>query len=385
MRYQCFLFCIKYLRGVIISILKINLNELRLNIKRYRTQLNKNQKFCAVVKANAYGLGVRVISREINELVDYFAVSSAEEFWEIKNIVSKPVLILDPIYENITKLAQDNCEFCVSNFKQLQLIINLADVNNKLKFKLHLAFNTGMNRFGFNSENEIVECFKLLEKTQNVTISGVFSHFYAGDNEYFAEIQSIKFLKLRNFLSKKIEINTIVFHIANTSGFENQINFDMIRIGIGLFLFNNNSVFELESNIVEIQSLKKGDCAGYGRAFIATQNTKVAVVAIGYADGVLRKIAGRGSVLVNGCFCKVLAVCMDSIIIDISNTNAELGDKVTLIGENSGSKIFVCDFASWCDTIDYEIMTRISNRVKRVYIGGGVHADHNRKISCKKT
>ena len=385
MIYQCFLFCIKYHRGVIISILKINLDELRLNIKRYRTQLNKNQKFCAVVKANAYGLGARVISREINELVDYFAVSSEEEFLEIKNIVSKPILLLDPIYENITKLAQYNCEFCVSNFKQLQLIISLAKINNCLNFRLHLAFNTGMNRFGFNSEKEILECFKLLEKTQNIAINGIFSHFYAGNDKYFAEIQSMKFIKLGKLLSEKIRINAIIFHIANTSGFGNQINFDMIRIGIGMFLFNNNSVFELESNIIEIQALKKGDCAGYGRVFIATQNTRVAVVAIGYADGVLRKIAGRGFVLVNGCFCKVLAVCMDSIIIDISKANAKLGDKVTLIGENMGSKIFVCDFASWCDTIDYEIMTRISNRVKRVYIGGRVHADHNRKISCKKT
>ena len=106
---------------------------------------------------------------------------------------------------------------------------------------------------------------------------------------------------------------------------------------------------------------------------------KIAVVAIGYADGVFRRLAGRGLVLIKGKFCKILAVCMDSIIVDVSEVKVVLNDKVTLIGKNGTAEIFVCDFALWCDTIEYEIMTRISKRVKRVYIGGR-DANHNRKV-----
>lgn len=382
---QCFLFCIKYVRGVIISILKIRLDELRENIKRYKLEMKKGQKFCAVVKADAYGLGSKIISKEIDDIVDYFAVSSADEFFSINKIVSRPILLLDPIYKNITKLAKSGCEFCLSNFTQLNKIIYYAKKNNLVKFKLHIAVNTGMNRFGFNTKKEIIKCFNLIKKTQNISIIGIFSHFYAGNDRYFADLQSKRFLEYWQFLIQDKLDRNLIFHIANTSGFENQKCFEMVRIGIGMFLNNNNTIFSLESKIIEMQKLKAGDCVGYGRGFIASKTTTVAVVAIGYADGVFRKIAGHGFVLVCGKFCKVLAVCMDSLIIDVTGVNICIGDKVTLIGENSGSKIFICDFASWCDTIEYEIMTSISSRVKRVYLGGTTNANNNRQISSKKT
>lgn len=369
---------------MVISVLKVNLNIIRENIKNYREKLKPWQKFCAVVKADAYGFGAKKICREIDDLVDYFAVSSKEEFMSIKNIVSKPILLLEPIYENITKIARHGCEFCVSNVTQLNTIYSIALKNKNIKFKLHLAINTGMNRFGLNDKNDVLEIIRKVQKTQNISIFGVFSHFYCGNQENFVNLQSKKFLEFKKFLYEITNTKNITFHISNTSGFEFCHEFDMVRIGIGMYLFNNKDCFSLESKIVEIQNLKKGETAGYGRAFLAIQNTKVAVVNIGYADGVMRNISGRGFVLVNGNFCKILAVCMDSIIIDITNVNAGLEDDVILIGKSGGKQIFVCDFALWCDTIDYEIMTRISGRVKRVYLGGKTNANYNRKVSCKK-
>ena len=306
-------------------------------------------------------------------------MSSAEEFYEIKPHVSKPILLLDPIYENITRLAGCGCEFCVSNLTQLKLYLTLAKEQIKIKFNIHLAFNTGMNRFGFNSNQEIMQCFDLIKKTQNISIIGIFSHFFAGNIRKFAKMQVDKFNGLKSFLADKIDTSHLIFHISNTAGFVNECGFDMCRIGLGMFLNNNKSIFSLEAKIIEIQHLKKGETIGYGGSLFVAKKTDVAVVAIGYADGVFRRIAGRGLVLVRGKFCKVLAVCMDSIIVDVTDVKVTKKDKVTLIGKNGAEEISACDFALWCDTIEYEIMTRISKRVKRIYIGGK-YANHNRKI-----
>ena len=154
----------------------------------------------------------------------------------------------------------------------------------------------------------------------------------------------------------------------------------MVRIGIGMFLKYNKNTIELKSKIIEIQNLKQGETTGYSLGFISENNIKVAVVSIGYADGVLRRIAGRGFVLINEKFCKILAVCMDSIIVDVTNVSVKLCDDVTLIGKSEDKQIFICDIANWCDTIEYEILTRISKRVKRVFVGGTAYANHNRKI-----
>lgn len=362
------------------SILKIDLNKIIENIKAYKTQLNSEVRFCAVVKADAYGLGSRRICRAINDYVDYFAVASKREFFMIKNQVSKPILILDPIYKNITILAKRNCEFCVSNFIQLKKFLSLAKRNKNVIYQIHLAFNTGMNRFGFCDKEMILELINILQKTQNIIIKGIFSHFLIGNNKIIAKNQMDKLKSLKRFLSSKIDVNNIIFHISNTSGFEFGKNFDMVRIGLGMFLNNNNYIFSLTSKIIEIQNVKKSCSVGYGLNFVADKNMRVAVVAIGYADGVSRAVAGKGFVLINGACSKILAVCMDSIIVDVSAVEVNVLDEVVLIGKSGDKQIFVCDIASWCDTIDYEIMTRLSWRIKRVYIGGNINANHHGKI-----
>ena len=129
-----------------------------------------------------------------------------------------------------------------------------------------------------------------------------------------------------------------------------------------------------------MQNLKPNQTAGYGLGFVAKSQTKIAVVSIGYADGIFRSISGKGYVLVNGEFAKILSVCMDSIIIDVTGMDVKLCDTVTIFGTNGTNQIFVCDIASWCDTIEYEIIARLSKRIKRVYIGGNINANNNREI-----
>ncbi len=362
------------------AILKIDINCIRENINEYKIRLGENKKFCAVVKADCYGLGAKKVCKEIDDLVDYFAVSSESEFLEINSVVTKPVLILDPIYENITKLARLNCEFCVSNFVQFEKILKLAKRNKNVLYKIHLKINTGMNRFGFADKNEIIETFNIIQKTQNISIIGVFSHFYMGNNEDIANFQIKRFEAIKFCLSQKIDISKIIFHISNTDGFEFGKNFDMVRIGLGMFLKYNKNTIELKSKIIEIQNIKAGETAGYSLGFIAKKDTKIGVFSAGYADGIFRKIAGRGSVLVNGEFCKILAVCMDSSLIELSNVTATLCDDVVFLGKSKDKQIFVCDIALWCDTIEYEILTSFSKRVKREYVKGASYANHNRKV-----
>lgn len=347
--------------------------------------MSKNQKFCAVIKADAYGLGAQKVCKEIDDLVDYFAVSSEEEFMEIMPMSTKPILLLDPVYKNITKLAKFGCEFSVSNWIGFDKMLKQASKNKDVIFKLHLIYNTGMNRFGFKNKIDIAKIFKMVEKTQNISILGVFSHFYQGNHQNFVKRQSELLTDLKQFLAKYFDVSKIIFHISSTDGFELNRDFDMVRIGIGMFCFNNNQVFSLESQIVEFQEVKTKQSVGYNRVFLASSGTRVAIVKIGYADGVFRSIQGKGYFLVNGKFCKVLAVCMDTTIIDVTNVDAKLLDTVTITGKNNDMQIFICDMAKFCDTISYEIMTRISKRVKRVYVGGKTNASNHRKIQSEKT
>ena len=382
---QCFFYCHKIARGDFISTLVINILQIRKNILEYKSKLRNDKKFCAVVKANAYGMGLEEIVSEIDDLVDYYAVSCEDEFFRVRKHTKKNVIILDPIYENITNLAKQNCEFCVSNFKQFELFFNLSKMNLNIEFKIHIAFNTGMNRFGFVDENEILRIFDIVKKTQNISIFGVFSHFYQGNDKFLSILQSYRFSKLKDKLVAKFDLTNTIFHISNTSGFCFETQFDMVRIGLGMLLNKNQQCFNLKSKIIEIQNLKSGDTAGYGLKFLASKNMRVAVVSIGYADGVMRKISGRGCVLINGKRCLILAVCMDSIIVDVTNVQAEILNDVIVCGKDGEDEISICEIAAWCDTIEYEIMTNISNRVVRVYIGGTKDANNNGKISCTKT
>ena len=362
------------------SILEIDLDGIIDCIKEYKRRLSKKQKFCAVVKADCYGLGSRKICKAIDLYVDYFAVASRGEFFYIRKFVTKPILLLDPIYKNITILAKKGCEFCVSNLFQLKQIERFAKRNKDIIYKIHIAINTGMNRFGFLGFCELDNLLNIIQKTQNIKICGVFSHFYCGNNKILSKNQIFKLERIKKFLSSKIDISNIIFHISNTSGFENCRGFDMVRIGLGMFLKHNKQNISLKSKIVELQNLKPNQTAGYGLGFVAKSQTKIAVVSIGYADGIFRSISGKGYVLVNGEFAKILSVCMDSIIIDVTGMDVKLCDTVTIFGTNGTNQIFVCDIASWCDTIEYEIIARLSKRIKRVYIGGNINANNNREI-----
>ncbi len=365
--------------------LTVNLDLIRKNIEEIKSNLSPKTKFCLVVKSNAYGLGAREIVRQFAGLVDCFAVSCKSEFLQAKRITTKSILLLDPVYENITKLARQNAVFCVSNFESLQKILNSAKRNKTLNFCVQIAINTGMNRFGFKKKSDIILAIQKIKKVQNISIFGVFSHYFASLSENFVKIQFLKFKEVKQIFDENFENFKPVFSIAASSAVWQKNHFDMVRVGLAAFSDGRFETVKLVAKILDFQDLKRGESAGYDACFVAEKDTKIAVVSIGYGDGIFRKLAGRGYCLINDKFCKIVAVCMDSILVDITGVCCKIYDDAILIGKDKDNQIFTCDLAEWCDTIEYEILTHISARVKRKYVGGQSHANYYWKISSEKT
>lgn len=349
-----------------ISTLNIYISEIKNNINLIKSKLEKNQKYCFVAKANCYGLGIK-LCKFIDDEVDCYAVSSAGEFYKLKRYTKKEIIILDPVYENITKLAKSGVVFTVSNFDALSKIIR-ASKNKKLNFKVYIAVNTGMNRFGFNTWAEVSKVINQIKKTQNISILGVFSHIYDAKNRICVGVQKIKFDKILKQISKDYK-GSLTYHLQATDAtMLSKNHYSLVRIGLGNYTDKYFSSIKLTSKVVEIHKLKVGETAGYGGIFIAEKPSVLATIAIGYGDGLFRKIVGKGKVLIGGNYCKVVAVCMDAILVDVTNIKTKIGDEVTLIGRQGKNQIFICDLANWCDTIDYEIIVRLSSRIKRKYI-----------------
>lgn len=349
-----------------ISVLEVNIFAIKNNLSEIKRLLNYNQKLCMVAKANCYGLGSRKLCKELNDFVDYYAVSSAKEFFEIRGFVSKPIVILDPIYSDIKRIVRAGAELTISNLESLQKIVDIAEEIN-YKIKIHLAINTGMNRFGFKTKKEISDAVNYIKKTQNIVISGVFSHYFDAKSEENANFQFRRFMEIKQYLLKEFGLNTI-YHLASSDGILYRNGFDMVRTGMILYSDKKYQTITLKSRVIDIQSLNKNETAGYGAIFKADKFSKIAVVGIGYGDGIFRNIVNKGYVLINNKYAKIVAVCMDTILVDITNIETHIYDEVIIIGKSKDKQIFICDVASWCDTIDYEIIVRLSDRVERKYI-----------------
>lgn len=344
-----------------ISILEVDESAIKKNCLRAK-QICKGQKICAVIKANCYGLGADKIIKVIESEVDFFAVSSAAEFFAARKFTDKPILILCPVYENLPRLIECGARLTISNGESLAAVLAAAKLSKKI-CRVHICLNTGMNRFGIKDKSRFLRTVKLISGEKNIVIEGVFSHFHSAENELLTQAQLTSFGKMLEGFPLGFQT---IFHIA-ASGAMHQNCYDMVRLGIAIFGDKNFCTVRLTSKILDFQDLSAGESAGYGAKFVASQKTRLAVVAIGYADGIFRSIAGKGYVLVHGARARIVAVCMDSLIVDITGISARVNDEVVLIGKSGDERITLGDMAGWCGTIDYEILTSISARVVRKY------------------
>lgn len=338
----------------------INLKALENNIKTIVNSSKEYKYHIAVVKANCYGLGIKCIKNILLGGANYLAVSSLDEALKVRKITNARILVLEPI---------DIKYISIANKNNITLTISSLEYLNKVKnknFTCHLKINTGMNRLGIGTKEELNEIYKIINKT-NIKIEGIYTHIYNSSNSILTENQFKKFENITHDIDlSKIEI----VHIPNSDTITSYKKKDYVngcRMGIIMYGFNNklelNSVFTLKSKVIEIKHIKKEETVGYDGKYKANKDEFIAVVPIGYADGIIRKNTGR-YVYINDKKYKIVGnICMDMLFVLIDKT-VKIDDIVEIIRDNQ----HINDIAEYLETINYEVMCNISSRVDRKYI-----------------
>lgn len=360
--------------------IEINRDNLIYNVNQFRKVTGSSCKLMPAIKANAYGHGDVEVASILNETGVYdFCVASLDEGIRLRN---------NGIVGNILILGYTDTRFVylIKMYDLTQTIINyeyaLMLDNSKIDIKVHIAVDTGMHRLGesFSSVNKILDILHL----KHLNVEGVFSHLCVSDSLnksdiMFTKLQITRFEKIRKFLIKRGYKN-LKYHIQGSYGVLNYPNlkYDYARVGIALYgLYSSNEhemlcnidlkhVMTLKSRVELVRTLDVNEGIGYGLDFKADKKMKVAVICIGYADGIPRNLSNRGYVLINGRRASIVGrICMDQLFVDVSEMEeVKMGDEVVLIGEN----VSAMDMAYYADTISNEIVSRLSNRVYRVII-----------------
>ena len=347
-------------------------NKIKKNLIAYKNIDNKS-KICAVVKANAYGIGTINVVPKIESLVDCFAVANFQEAKSASQYTSKPIIILNFVPEDtIFECAKNGFQISVSNFSQL---LQIKKYSKEKAVGIHLAVDTGMHRIGFDSCEKFEKALKFIKNSKNIEIKGIFSHIFNAKNKQDTQKQNQIFEKYLQILSQYFDISKITKHLlASESAIKYpEYRYDMVRLGIVLYAnFDGKEQFcdavQIKSKIVGIKEVNIGESVGYNKKFIAKQKTKIATIPLGYADGILRSYAKKGYVLFKDKFCKIVGnICMDMFAVDITGIDAKVGDAVTIIGADKKHKISLNQIAKWQNTICYEVLTNIKqNRLNLV-------------------
>ncbi len=358
--------------------LEIDLNALEHNFSFFRKKLKKSTKIMGMVKAFAYGSGSFEIAQVLQSAgADYLSVAYAVEGIALrKRGVSLPILVLNPQRDSLEEMLDFNLEPDIYDFDILQRLIDTLHETGIPEARVHLEFDTGMHRLGFQRQ-DLSRLFAILERNPGIVVKSVFAHLAAGDDK---QHDSYTYQQLADFQDLKNQIITFLkykplFHILNTAGASRfaEAEHEMVRLGIGLYGVEPSGtvqdkllpVGKLTARISQIRSLKAGSTVGYSRKGLLEKDSEIAVISLGYADGFRRELSnGKGHIWVNGRLAPVIGnVCMDMTMIDVSHVPCKVGDQVEIFGTNRP----IHELAAECNTIPYEILTGISERVKRIY------------------
>ena len=359
-----------------VTILEIDGNALTHNLDYFKNKLEKDTQILVVVKAFGYGSEAVEIAKFLEEKVDYFAVAYTDEGIELRNAgIEKPILVLHPQIPNLTLIIKHQLEPNLYNFKIFNAFLALADEKLLLNYPIHIKFNTGLNRIGF-WHTDVPKIIASLQATNHIKIASLFSHLAASDDvqeKDFTINQINDFAFIAKQFFEHLDTKPMV-HILNTSGIVNypQAQFDMVRLGIGLYGFGNDenetkqlqNVMSLKSIISQIHLIEPGESIGYNRAFTANKPMKTATIPVGHADGISRKLGNKNyAVLVNNQPAKIIGnVCMDMMMVDVTNIDCNEGDEIIIFN----SQKMIQEIANNSETIPYETLTAISQRVKRL-------------------
>ncbi len=359
-----------------LTTLEINLNALVHNLNYYRSKLKPETKIMVMVKAFSYGSGSYEIANLLEfHRVNYLAVAYVDEGIALRRSnIALPIIVMGPEDGSFRRMIEYQLEPEIYSFDVLQKFMQQIKIHQLQHIPIHIKIDTGMHRLGFLPD-EITSLCHILKDNHLVQVKSVFSHLAASDEP---EHDDYTHQQVETFVEVCKQIQSVLpyqfdRHILNSAGIERfpQYQFDMVRLGIGLYginPFNQNKlkvVGRLKTHIIQIKHIKKGNTIGYGRKGMANKDTTIAVIPIGYADGFTRRLSGKGKVWLNGKYAPIIGnICMDMSMIDITNIQASVGDEVEIFGEH----ISVDELASITGTIAYEILTSVSDRVKRIYI-----------------
>ena len=359
------------------TILEVNLSAMMDNVRYFRSLIPTTAKLTCMVKAFAYGAGSVEVSRALQEsgMVDYLAVAVADEGVELRKAgITLPIIIMDPEVAALDLIIENNLQPNVYSFQVLENIIHAAEARGLEALPVHIKIDSGMHRLGFYRE-DMSMLLKRLQSQKAVRVASIFSHFAGSDEaqfDAFTHEQAAYFKNCTDSLIASLPYRPLL-HICNTAGIERfpEYHYDMCRLGIGLYGLSFagaklHNVCTLKTTILSIKTVSAGSTIGYGRHTTLTEPRQIAVIPIGYADGFDRRFSNYGGeVLVRGKRCPVVGnVCMDQAMIDVTDTDAQVGDYAIVFGDD----LPIEELANKLQTIPYEVLTSISRRVQRVYV-----------------
>ncbi len=360
------------------TVLEINFNSLIVNLNLIRQKINKNTKIMAMVKAFSYGSGSFEIANVLQyHNIDYLAVAYADEGVELRKAgINLPIMVMSPEEQAFDTMIKHHLEPEVFSFRTLRMLeatIKRNALPRNKPIKIHIKIDTGMHRLGFTPD-EVPVLINILKSNSLLHIQSVFSHLIASDNPDFdsvTENQISIFNKVKELFISEAK-HDIIFHIANSAAISRIPNshMDMVRVGIGLYGLNMDlkgieNVVTLKSTLSQIKTVQKGEGVGYNKSWIANATTKIGVVSIGYADGMLRTLGNSNlSLYINNKPAKIIGdICMDMCMVDLTGIEAKENDDVVIFNADHP----ITELAKVGNTIPYEILSRISRRVKRIY------------------
>ena len=362
------------------TVLEVSMSAMVHNLNFYKSQLKNDCKIMAMVKALSYGSGTYEIANLLEyQHVDYLAVAYADEGVALrKHGITLPIMVMNPDSASYDVMINYKLEPEIYSFRTLEeFSIALKKSGLAEVFSVHVKFDTGMHRLGFNPDENDKLC-KILNENKQLKVATVFSHLAASSEKKHSEFtngQILLFSNLADFMEKSLGY-TIIKHITNTGGITTNkaSHFGMVRLGIGLYGIAANQMEEknlipvgtLKTIISQIRNIDKGETIGYNRNAILSRNSRIATLPIGYADGYDRKLGGgNGTVLINGKAAKTVGnICMDMCMVDVTDIVCHEKDEVIIFGK----ELPIDTMAKAMNTITYEVLTGISPRVKRVFL-----------------
>ena len=359
------------------TVLEVNLGALVENLNYYRSFMKPETKLVCMIKADAYGAGSVEIAKTLQDhRVDYLAVAVADEGATLRrNGITANIMIMNPEMTAFKTMFDYDLEPEVYSFRLLDALIKAAEKEGITDYPVHIKIDTGMHRLGFDPLHDMDALISRLKHQSAVIPRSVFSHFVGSDSDSFDDFSAHQF-ELFDKASKQLQAafkHKILRHIDNSAGIEHFPNrqLDMCRLGLGLYGIDsrNNEIIHtvstLKTTILQLRRVPAGDTVGYSRKGTIEHDSVIAAIPIGYADGLNRHLGNRrGYCLVNGKRAGYVGnICMDVAMIDVTGIDCKEGDTVEIFGEH----LPVTVQSDILDTIPYEVLTCISNRVKRVY------------------